>query len=240
MSPIQSPAMAMVRHVNDAVSSDLLPVNEIFQTIQGEAKWTGTPSIFLRLQGCDVGCPWCDTKHTWAVDPADVIPLDSVVSKTGDAQGFAMASVAELVAIIRKFDARHVVITGGEPCIHNLVQLTAAILAIGRTVQIETSGTEPIRVSRFAWVTLSPKIGMPGGKIVRVDAIRRANELKIPVGKLADIEASQWVIDALVDGTRVWLQPLSASPKATALCIAEATRHGWAVSIQTHKFIGVR
>ncbi|MGY8878270.1 MAG: 7-carboxy-7-deazaguanine synthase QueE, partial [Pseudoalteromonas sp.] len=43
-------------------------INEVFETIQGEASFTGTPSIFLRLQGCPVGCSWCDTKQTWDVD----------------------------------------------------------------------------------------------------------------------------------------------------------------------------
>ena len=43
----------------------MLKINEIFDTIQGEAYFTGTPATFIRLQGCPVGCAWCDTKHTW-------------------------------------------------------------------------------------------------------------------------------------------------------------------------------
>ncbi|PTA21507.1 hypothetical protein C9E21_29480 [Escherichia coli] len=41
------------------------PINEMFQTLQGEGYFTGVPAIFIRLQGCPVGCAWCDTKHTW-------------------------------------------------------------------------------------------------------------------------------------------------------------------------------
>ena len=46
----------------------MIRVNEIFFTIQGEAAFTGTPAIFVRLQGCAVGCGWCDTKHTWSTN----------------------------------------------------------------------------------------------------------------------------------------------------------------------------
>ncbi len=44
------------------------PINEMFQTLQGEGYFTGVPAIFIRLQGCPVGCSWCDTKHTWEKD----------------------------------------------------------------------------------------------------------------------------------------------------------------------------
>lgn len=40
------------------------PINEMFQTLQGEGYFTGVPAIFIRLQGCPVGCARCDTKHT--------------------------------------------------------------------------------------------------------------------------------------------------------------------------------
>ena len=50
-------------------------INEIFETIQGEGHFTGIPSIFIRLQGCPVGCSWCDTKHSWFVNEENRIPL---------------------------------------------------------------------------------------------------------------------------------------------------------------------
>ena len=58
------------------------PINEIFQTIQGEGVFTGVPAIFVRLQGCPVGCPWCDTRHTWVVDPAREVGSREVLDPT--------------------------------------------------------------------------------------------------------------------------------------------------------------
>lgn len=227
--------------------SGLFGVNEIFETVQGEATFTGTPAVFLRLQGCDVGCPWCDTKHTWQSDPAQQRTLvDVAYRKQQDAATWAEADLHGLLAILRTYRPRHLVITGGEPALYDLVPLSSALADEGWQVQLETSGTETIRIDERAFVTVSPKLGMPGGKAVKMDALDRADEIKMPVGKQADVDllidllkrADQFMAD---DHPRsIWLQPLSASPKATALCIEQATRHGFRVSVQTHKFIGVR
>lgn len=219
----------------------MLGVNEVFETIQGEATFTGTPAVFLRLQGCGVGCPWCDTKHTWAVDEANEVSLAEIVAKTADAPTYARATAGQLIEHLCGYRARHIVITGGEPCTYDLVALTSGLLERGRNVQIETSGTSPVRVARSAWVTLSPKIGMPGGLRVRQDAVDRADEIKMPVGKPDDIKNLLAFSDEYnVARSAIWVQPLSRSPKATELCIEAATKNGWRVSIQTHQFIGVR
>lgn len=221
----------------------LYPVNEVFETLQGEARWTGTPSLFIRLQGCAVGCPWCDTKHTWAVDKANAVPLCQMLAKEKDTDTYAIASVDDLVGVACLSKARHVVITGGEPLDHNLAPLTIALLVKNKTVQIETSGTAPIgRIPLQTWVTVSPKVNMPGGKQVLVECLDRANEIKMPVGKMSDIEMLRAVLARRSSEGEpvVWLQPLSLSEKATALCIEQATMNGWRVSLQTHRFAGLR
>lgn len=222
----------------------MLPINEIFDTIQGEAYWTGTPSTFVRLQGCPVGCPWCDTKHTWHVFPDTETSPALMLDKLRDSPAYALTTVDQIVAECRQ---RHVVLTGGEPCMYDLVELTTALGKAGKKVQVETSGTFEIHVDEFTWVTLSPKIDMPGGYVVLASAAERANEIKMPVGKRADVEKLQsFLLDYEVDKRPVllkpviWLQPLSQSPKATELCIAAASEHGWRLSLQTHKFLGVR
>lgn len=218
----------------------MFPVNEVFQTIQGEASYTGTPSVFLRLQGCPVGCPWCDTKHTWHIAPEHAVTISAMLEKQTDAPTYAQMTCQDLVDTVRKFQARHVVITGGEPCSYDLTELTTQLIGLGYSVQIETSGTYPVRAHPWTWVTVSPKIGMPGGLTVLPDALSRANEIKHPVGRERDIDNLRVVLLEANPEALVWLQPLSQSAKATTLCIREATANGWRVSIQTHKFLGVR
>ena len=221
--------------------SNTLPINEVFQTIQGEARFTGTPSVFIRLQGCQVGCAWCDTKHTWDVEiPEKVLMPSLMLAKTEDSPYFSQMAIPDIMAMLDEFEARHIVITGGEPCMYNLVNLTESIIASGRTCQVETSGTYPIQVSRRTWVTLSPKLDMAGGKEVLHINYKRADEIKYPVGKMADVEK---LLDRVIPHATeadIWLQPLSQNKTATALCVEQATKHNWRVSIQTHKFIGVR
>lgn len=219
-----------------------LAVNEIFETLQGEATWTGTPAVFVRLQGCPVGCPWCDTKHTWQLDSAHEIDQAAMLAKADEpAPTHAQLTADELVRVLGRFRSRHVVFTGGEPCMFDLRALTQAIAQSGRQAQIETSGTFPVRCDQRCWVTLSPKIDMPGGLVVLPQAVDRANEIKMPVGKPADVEAlMQFLAGAGWSGQPVWLQPLSQSKKATEVCISAAREHGWRVSLQTHKFAGLR
>lgn len=218
----------------------MLPINEIFETIQGEACKAGTPSVFVRLQACPVRCPWCDTKHTWFVDPERRVSIADMMIKTEDTNTWAMMSPEDVLLAVQAFSARHVVITGGEPALFDLRPLTTLLVGSGCSVQLETSGTQAIQANPYTWVTVSPKVGMPGRRSVLAEALRRANEIKHPVGKPGDI---QNLLSLPIDHAlkpEIWLQPLSQSPKATELCIREATARNWRVSIQMQKFIGVR
>jgi 7-carboxy-7-deazaguanine synthase len=197
----------------------LFPVNEIFETLQGEGFHVGTPSVFLRLQGCDVGCAWCDTKHSWPSDDRNLM------------------SAGDLLDECLKYRSRHVVLTGGEPCQFDLTDLTESLLDHGFTVQIETSGTYPVRVSPGVWVTVSPKVGMK--RQVRTEAVKRANEIKHPVGKPQDIDNLRAILHH-ANTNIIWLQPLSQSQKATGLCCLAAIENGWRVSFQVHKYAGLR
>jgi 7-carboxy-7-deazaguanine synthase len=144
-----------------------------------------------------------------------------------------------LVQVIAPFAIRHTVITGGEPCIQPLQELTTALLQLG-TVQIETSGTHPIEVAPDTWVTLSPKISMGGGFAVLPEALARANEIKMPVESLADIENLSSLLDHVAPNALIWLQPVSQGEDATRLCIDTCLVNGWCLSIQTHKYAGAR
>ena len=219
------------------------PINEIFQTIQGEGVFTGLPAIFVRLQGCPVGCPWCDTRHTWVVDPNHEVAAGQVVNRSNQSASWASMTSADLLLSISRlgYQARHIVLTGGEPCLYDLRELSRALLEQGFRVQIETSGTHEILADNSCWVTVSPKVGMKGGYVVQDSALARANEIKHPVATERHIEE----LDALLATASlrpdvvIALQPISQKPRATELAMATCIARNWRLSIQTHKYLNI-
>lgn len=227
-----------------------LLVNEMFETIQGEGSWTGTPAIFIRLQGCPVGCPWCDTKHTWDVLPENIAPSELILLKTQeDARYFKTNSegVFELISS-NNYRAKHVVITGGEPCMYDLLELTQLAINKGFSVQIETSGTYEISCAKETWVTVSPKINMQAGMPVLISAMLRANEVKHPIAMQKHVdELEQLLLDtrtqAKLSNTAfsplIYIQPISQQVRATELAVSTCIERNWRLSVQLHKYIGV-
>ncbi|MGF1705164.1 7-carboxy-7-deazaguanine synthase QueE [Enterovibrio baiacu] len=217
-------------------------VNEIFETIQGEGTFTGVPSVFVRLQGCPVGCPWCDTRQTWDTLPGDERDFGAIITKTGDSPIWAAVDANDILTHLQKnYTAKHVVITGGEPCIYDLRPLTELLESAGYRCQIETSGTYPVQTTEGTWVTVSPKINMRGKLPVLESALERANEIKHPVGTESDIEKLEALLDgvALRENVEIALQPISQKPRATALCIDTCIKRNWRLSIQTHKYLDI-
>jgi len=102
-------------------------INEMFETIQGEGSFTGQPSIFIRLQGCPVGCSWCDTKQTWEIELSDEITKENMLAKSQETAEWANLSVKEIQTLFieQGYQAKHIVITGGEPCMVDLTSLCA-------------------------------------------------------------------------------------------------------------------
>lgn len=220
-------------------------VNEFFTTLQGEAHFAGTPAVFVRFQGCPVACPWCDTRYAARLDGA-TLDFSAVCAKEGPGAGYAHVAQDALLAAIRAAGPRHVVLTGGEPCRHDLTELTSALVAEGFGVQIETSGTMPIRCHEDVWVTLSPKLDMPGGLRVRQEAWERAGEIKFPVDSAGDLVRFRRALAAAREAAPrpltglVWLQPVSQGREATRLCVEAAFAHQWRVSVQVHKYLDLR
>ncbi len=111
---------------------------ESFYTLQGEGFHQGRAAYFIRLGGCDVGCFWCDVKESW------------------DASQHPLLSVEAIVAEAKKYPGRLAVITGGEPLMHPLDELTHALQEAGFETNIETSGSSPLS-GNWNWICLSPK-----------------------------------------------------------------------------------
>lgn len=217
-------------------------VNEIFETIQGEGNYTGTPSIFLRLQGCPVGCSWCDTKHTWEVHPELLIQLGDTTQKKADSDHWASSDALGILALFkdRGYRARHVVITGGEPCMYDLNPLCELLHQHGYSTQIETSGTFEILAPKDTWVTVSPKVNMKGGYPVLTSCLERANEIKHPVAMEKHVEELKDLLQTFdTTGKYIYLQPISQKAKATKLAIEACMANNWRLSVQVHKYLGI-
>ncbi len=112
-------------------------VNEIFYSLQGEGYWTGTPMVFVRLSGCNLHCPFCDTNHS----------------------AFHELTAGEIVAEALKYGCERVCLTGGEPSLQADDALIGALHGAGFRIHIETNGTRPLPEG-IDWVTLSPKSGI--------------------------------------------------------------------------------
>ncbi|WP_034946709.1 7-carboxy-7-deazaguanine synthase QueE [Erwinia oleae] len=219
------------------------PINEMFQTLQGEGFYTGVPAIFIRLQGCPVGCSWCDTKHTWDKLADRETSLGDILVKTAESDFWGAADAEALLTIIvqQGWTAKHVVITGGEPCIHDLTALTQKLEQNGYGCQIETSGTHDVLCSDSTWVTVSPKVNMRGGYDVLNQALVRADEVKHPVARQRDVEALDALLATLQDAKKriIALQPISQKDDATRLCIETCIARNWRLSMQTHKYLNI-
>jgi organic radical activating enzyme len=121
-------------------------VNEMFNTVQGEGVHVGKAATFIRLQGCSVGCPWCDTKYTWL-------------------KGGTRMTAQDIMKTLGPTILQHVVITGGEPTLYNLDDLLISLRThldrkyAGRgIIQLETSGQNLLKGGLVPdWVTWSPK-----------------------------------------------------------------------------------
>ena len=119
--------------------------------------------------------------------------------------------------------------------------LSSRLIELGYSVQIETSGTYEILTHVDTWVTVSPKVNMPGGKPVLASAMQRANEIKHPVAMEKHIEELDQVLTLLSGPSKplIYLQPISQQKRATELAIKVCIERNWRLSLQTHKFIGI-
>ncbi|MFN9056603.1 MAG: 7-carboxy-7-deazaguanine synthase QueE [Cyanobacteriota bacterium] len=210
-----------------------LPVVETFHSLQGEGLHSGRSAFFLRLAGCDVGCPWCDTKHSW---PEAHHPRQSV------------ADLARQARLALDAGACFVVVTGGEPLQHDLTPLCGALSGMA-ALHLETSGVHPLS-GRFDWITLSPKRHMPP----RDELLAACQELKVVVEQPADLAFAEAMAARALEsrqagvrgasgktGPALLRQPAWGDPEGQRLAIEHVRTHpNWRLSLQSHKWLGVR
>jgi organic radical activating enzyme len=212
MSSRKNLAVDQVNH------SSHLPIVETFHSVQGEGTWMGSNAFFIRLAGCDVGCPWCDTKISWSTKHHPQIAIADLVTEAVNAKP-AM-----------------VVITGGEPLMHNLTELTQALKAEGLRVHLETSGSHPFS-GTFDWVTFSPKTFKPP----HASIYEQVHELKVVVQEQSDLVWAEQNAAQVAPHVVKYLQAEWETPSSKDLVMQYVLRHAdWRISVQTHKLLGVR
>lgn len=219
-NPIRKPVLG------DGLS---LEVVEIFPTLQGEGPNVGIPAVFIRLGGCNLACHFCDTEF----EDFSAHPLDDIIAQIDVASREGENRVRHLV-----------VITGGEPMRQPIMPLCETLIADGLTVQIETNGTLYQPLPAAVEIICSPKASNGAYFPVRKDILARANALKFIIS--ADEPPYDTVPDVGQDIYKipVYVQPMDtldgARNKANvAHALALAQTHGYRLSLQIHKMLGI-
>ncbi len=200
------------------IADEMLSVNEYFYSLQGEGVYSGQAAFFIRLAGCNVCCPWCDSPNSWDISKGETISCKELCSKAVDS-GTSI-----------------VVITGGEPALQNLTLITQQLKEAGLRVHIESSGSEP-QTGTFDWVTISPK----RDKACRDDWFSIANELKIVISNDNDFIWAEELSKRVNEECILTLQSEWSNRGEIYPKIVEYIRKNsrWRLSIQTHKYLGI-
>lgn len=193
------------------------PIVETFHSIQGEGAWIGVNAFFIRLGGCDVYCSWCDQKESWNSKRYPQIQLNEIAQQAQQA------------------NPAIVVITGGEPLIHNLDPLTRELHNFGLRIHLETSGTHPFS-GQFDWVTFSPKTFKPPHESI----YNQVSELKVVIANQKDLQWAEEQSSKINCQALRYLQPEWNTPESQQLIFDYVLKNPqWRISLQTHKFLGV-
>ena len=191
-------------------------VMEHFGTLQGEGYHTGRAAYFIRLSGCDVGCVWCDVKESWDVGAGKAYSLE------------------EIKVLINGFD--FIVLTGGEPAMHDLRALTDMLHQEKKYISLETSGCYELN-GAVDWYTFSPK----KFKKPHPEAYDKADELKVVIYHPSDLAWAEEHAQQVNDRCLLYLQPeWSKKDQLQEQIIDFITRNPrWRLSLQTHKYLNI-
>lgn len=218
-----------------------LQIQEVFATIQGEGPFAGTPATFVRLAGCNLQCPGCDTDYT---SKRQTLTATEVVQAVRQATAWRPSEKLQPL----------VVITGGEPFRQNLTPFVTILLGLGFRVQLETNGT--FMLDGFPWekvtVVCSPKTGR-----INYDFSHRVNAFKyvvqagyvdptdgLPFATLGQLTQSSVARPPVGSAAEIYVQPLDEQDKTKnkanlAAAVQSCLQFGYRLCIQTHKLANV-
>ncbi|AWW35138.1 radical SAM protein [Mannheimia varigena] len=203
------------------ISNPTFPIVEIFESLQGEGFNTGMPAIFVRFGKCNLTCPWCDTNYNQ----------------------FVAWTLSEILAKVKSYSAKNVIITGGEPTIQpNLSLLLEQLKQAGYFLVIETNGLKEIP-PQIDYIATSPK-RMYQEKYQR-RCIEFANEVRIVVD--GEVQEFCEQLETQIKADHYYLSPCEVDGKMNlletitqlGLLNQRANKPKWQLSIQTHKIVGI-
>lgn len=191
---------------------------ELFYSLQGEGYHSGRPAFFIRLEGCDVGCVWCDVKESWEIHEEDFLSEESILAN------------------ILETKADFCVITGGEPAMYDLSKLIDLLKNNNIEVAIETSGCYELN-GNVDWYCFSPKKFKPPVN----EAYKLANELKVIINHPSDFQWAESHAAKVNSNCKLYLQPeWSKQERFLTQIISYVKEHPkWKISLQTHKFMNI-
>ena len=194
-----------------------LPVMEKFYTIQGEGYYSGQPFYFIRLGGCDVGCHWCDVKESWDHNQHQFIEVEDLIKDV-------------------KEHTSNVVITGGEPLMWDLSELTKRFKENNIKLHLETSGAYDMS-GNWDWVCLSPKKKM----LPKQEIYSKANELKVIIYNNDDFKFAIQESEKVSSKCKLFLQPEWSKFDIMKDKIAQFVmkNKNWNISLQIHKYLEI-
>lgn len=191
---------------------------EAFYTIQGEGAWQGHAAYFVRLGGCDVGCHWCDVKESW--EASDHPPVGA----------------EKIVEMATEFPSRLAVVTGGEPLMYNLEELTSELKGAGFRTHVETSGAYPLS-GAWDWICFSPK----KFKAPLPEVAYAAHELKVVVFNKSDFSWAEKYAEQVSNSCKLYLQPEWSQQEKMLPQIIDYVKANpqWQISLQVHKYMKI-
>jgi organic radical activating enzyme len=225
-----------------------LEVHSIWPTIQGEGPFAGTPAIFIRLTGCNLQCPMCDTDYT---SKRMLMSSEDIIDRINQIRGSGIINHSIIV------------ITGGEPFRQNITELVLDLASVGYMIQIETNGTlwQPtfVRVWERAWkffpvhIVCSPKLSYVAAPIKRyIDTYKyvlQAGNVDekdgLPTQTLGYSGRVYRDSDFLIKWPgRIFVQPLDEQNEEKnranlQVCVDSSMKHGYRLTTQMHKVAGL-
>lgn len=198
------------------MSSESLNVNEIFYSVQGEGLYSGCAAVFVRLAGCSMLCPWCDTKYA---------------QKTN-----ARMKPEDILSEIKKYVCPRVILTGGEPCEQQIGPLLELLHKNGAEIHMETNGSVNIDSSLVKCLTVSPKKNPLEAMLKKADVIKCVIDCAEDSARTA-LQYQKY----LKPGAVFYIQPEGNKQENLTKCLELIKQNPQIrLSVQLHKLINVK